>query len=127
MKDISNQLHPHVLGSHLRRVSEQGNFCDEAEFRNILGDWFNLELYDLEQITALRKLIWIFKDPSVNLHAVGRRLEQILEEITGDPFQDLQGRDKSLHGSLAEEPSFSRPTKLIDPLQVSLICFAIKI
>ena len=81
MGDISSLLHPYVLGSHLNRVNEQGKVCNEAEFRYILGDWFNQELYDLEQIAALKKLIWIFKDPSVSLHAEGRILDQILEEI----------------------------------------------
>ena len=32
MSDIANQLHPHVLGNHLRRV-ESGKACDEAEFQ----------------------------------------------------------------------------------------------
>ena len=80
MKDISSQLHPHLLGNHLRRV-ESGKVCDSAEFRRILGDWFNQELYDLDQKTALLRLISILKSPSVSLPAEGKRLGQILERI----------------------------------------------
>ena len=54
MNDISRQLHPYVLGSHLNRVNDLKKVCDEAEFREILGDWFNQELYDLDQKTALQ-------------------------------------------------------------------------
>ena len=80
MKDISSQLHPHVLGNHLRRT-ESGTACDESELRHILGDWFNQELYDLDQQTALAKLISILRGPSVSLPSVGKRLQQFLEEI----------------------------------------------
>ena len=58
MKDISQQLHRHVAGDHIRRV-EQGSKCDEAEFRNILGDWFSKEMYKLDQETALTRLVTI--------------------------------------------------------------------
>ena len=84
MNDISRQLHPHVFGRHQNRVNELKKVCDDAEFREILGDWFNEELYGLEQKTALNKLISILKDPSVSLHAEARRLEQILEKITAE-------------------------------------------
>ena len=32
MSDVCSQLHPHVVGNHLRRV-ESGKACDEAEFQ----------------------------------------------------------------------------------------------
>ena len=84
MNDISRQLHPYVFGRHQNRVNELKKVCDDAEFREILGDWFNQELFDLDQKTALKKLISILKDPSVSLHAEARRLEQILEKITAE-------------------------------------------
>ena len=80
MKDIASQLHPHIFGNHLRRM-ESGKACDDAEFRRILSDWFNQELYNLDQKTALSRLISILKDPSVSLPAEGRRLKQILEGV----------------------------------------------
>ena len=83
MNDISSQLHPHILGNHLRRVNS-GKACDEAEFRQILGDWFNKELYDLDQKTALSRLISIINSPSVSLPAEGKRLKQISEGIEAE-------------------------------------------
>ena len=80
MNDISSQLHPHVLGNHLRRV-ESGKACDEAEFRRILSDWFNQEMFDLDQQTVLKRLVSILTGPSVSLPSEGKRLDQILERI----------------------------------------------
>ena len=80
MRDISSQLHPRVRGNHLRRVGS-GNLCDEAEFRRILGDWFCQEMCDLDQRTALSRLVSILRGPSLNLPIEGKRLEQILEAI----------------------------------------------
>ena len=80
MKDISSQLHSHVLGNHLRRV-ESGKACDEAEFRSILSDWFKEELYDLEQKAALTRLTSIFRSSLVNLPVEGKKLEKFLEVI----------------------------------------------
>ena len=80
MRDISSQLHPIVRGNHLRRVGS-GKDCDEAEFRRILGDWFNQAMCDLDQKTALTRLISILRGPSVSLHPEEKRLEQILEEL----------------------------------------------
>ena len=80
MNDISRQLHPYILGNHLRRVGS-GKLCDEAEFRCILGDWFNQEMFDLDQQTVLTRLVTILRGPSVSLPSEGKRLEQILEMI----------------------------------------------
>ena len=67
MKDISQQLHEHVAGRHLQRL-ETGSVSDEAEFRNILGDWWNKEMHDLDQETALGRLVSIFTSNSVSLN-----------------------------------------------------------
>ena len=81
MRDISSHLHLIVRGNHLRRTGA-GKLCDEAEFRRILGDWFSQEMCDLDQRTALTKLLSILRGPStVNLHPEGKRVEQILEKI----------------------------------------------
>ena len=98
MKDISSQLHPHILGNHLRRV-ESGKSCDEAEFRQILSDWFNQELFDLDQKTALSRLISILKGPSVSLPAEGKRLKQILDGIEGVNNRSGASRWSMLLGS----------------------------
>ena len=80
MNDIANQLHPHVFGNHQRRV-ESGKVCDEAEFRRILGDWFNQEMFDLDRQTALTRLSSILRGPFVGLAAEGKRLEEFCEVI----------------------------------------------
>ena len=80
MNDISNQLHPYVLGNHLRRV-ESGKVCDGAEFRSILCDWYQEEMFDLDQQTVLSRLSSILRSRSVSLPAVGKRLDQFIEVI----------------------------------------------
>ena len=74
MSDISSQLHPHVLGNHLRRVKPpERKACDEAEFRRILADWFNQEMFDLDQQTVLSRLVSIFSNPFLGLPSEGKR------------------------------------------------------
>merc|ERR1719365_245040 len=99
MKDISGQLHPHILGNHLRRV-ESGRVSDEAEFRQILSDWFNQELYNLDQKTALSRLISILKDCSVGLPAEGKKLKQILDGI--EMRERIQTRERAVKESVSE-------------------------
>ena len=72
MSDICSQLHPHVLGNHLRRV-ESVNGCDEAEFCRILVDWFNQEIFDLDQQTVLSRFVSIFSNPFLGLPSEGKR------------------------------------------------------
>ena len=69
MSDISRQLHPHVLGNHRIR----GKACDEAEFRRILADWFNQEMFDLDQQTVLSRFVSIFSNPFLGLPSEGNR------------------------------------------------------
>ena len=73
MNDISRQLHPHVLGDHLIRIGS-GTKCDEAEFRRILGDWFNQEMFDLDQQTALTRLASILSVSTFGRKEVGSDL-----------------------------------------------------
>ena len=79
--DISAQLHPHVRGSHLRRVMEAGRMCDEAEFRCLLSDWFCKEMCDLDQRAVLKRLATIFRSTAVSLPEVGKFLEQCWENV----------------------------------------------
>ena len=62
-----------ILGNHLRR-----NACDEAEWRKMLTDWYNEELYDLDRNAAVEKLARILKHPSVNLRVLAKKVEQCL-------------------------------------------------
>ena len=79
MHDISNQLHPHVLGNHLRR-KESGKVCDEAEFRHILSDWYQYQMCDLGPEAAHTRLVSILRSPLVNLRSEGKTLEQIWQQ-----------------------------------------------
>ena len=75
MKDISQALHPSIGGSHLRRVNELRRLCDDSEFREILSDWWNEELYSLDHLDALRKLSDIMNSREVNLPSISSKLE----------------------------------------------------
>ena len=78
MNNISHGLHPYVHGNHQRRI-ESGKVCDVAEFCRILDDWYKEEMFDLDEKTALGRLVAIVRSASVNLPAEGKRLEQFLE------------------------------------------------
>ena len=74
MKDISRALHPRIGGNHLRRVNEQKVICDGSEIREILGDWWDEELYKLDQAEALGKISDILRNPEVNLPSIASKL-----------------------------------------------------
>ena len=57
MKDISRALHSTVGGNHLRRVSEKQVTCDDFELREILSDWWDHGLSDLNNTEALGKSV----------------------------------------------------------------------
>ena len=62
-----------ILGNHLRR-----NACDEAEWQEILSDWYNEELFDLNRKAAVEKFARILRHPSVNLRVLAKKVEQSL-------------------------------------------------
>lgn len=78
MKDIAHQLHNHVYGKHLQRL-ESGTHSAEVEFRDILSDWYNKEMCNLEKQTALQKLVTICTSSSVSLNAVGKGIEKLIK------------------------------------------------
>ena len=61
--------------------------CDEAEWREILGDWYNEELYDLDRKAAVKKLARIFRHPSVNLKPLAMKVEHC-------PLKNAKAKDK---------------------------------
>jgi hypothetical protein len=63
-----------IYGDHARR----GNAWDDNEVRDILADWFDEEMFQMERDTALHKLIDIFEDPSVTLRPLARALRHCL-------------------------------------------------
>ena len=98
MADISSKLHKHVGGNHIRRV-ESGKDCDEAEFRRILGDWYEKEMHEFDQKTILGRLIEIFKDPNVGIPVNGKKLGQF-SEISD---KDSEVTDKNLRQETPDE------------------------
>ena len=58
MEDFAQLLHPEVGGDHRR---QRGLMCSggEAEMRFILSDWYNKEMFEMDRLTAVKKLIAI--------------------------------------------------------------------
>merc|ERR1719458_752510 len=60
---------------------------DEAEWRRMLCDWHNEEMFDMDQRSAIEKLIRIFRDPAVHLPPLAKKLES-----------ELPGNNKEIPG-----------------------------
>ena len=74
MTDISQALDPTVGGNHSRRVNAIFWACSDFEMREILSDWWDQKLYELDQSDALKKISDILKSPEVNLPSVASEL-----------------------------------------------------
>ena len=85
MLAIADLLPPVVSGGHRRRV-ENGE-SNEAEWRRMLCDWHNEEMYAMNQRSAIEKLIGIFLDPAVHLPPLAQKLES-----------ELPGNNKEMSG-----------------------------
>ena len=84
MKDLSQQLHPNVGGKHLRRVNDEKVKCDDSELRQILSDWWDQELYNLNQEVALKTICEILRSREVNLPSIAATLRPRAETNTLD-------------------------------------------
>ena len=76
MEDIAKGLEPpKILGNHKRRGKDGAN-----EMRDILSDWceHSESFHDMTGEDALRLLIRIFKENTVSLKPLARRLEGLL-------------------------------------------------
>ena len=67
MKEFAKQLGPVSFGKHKTRTEQRRNSSNQPEMRNILSDWYNKELHNLDQVTAVSKLANIFEGPDVYL------------------------------------------------------------
>ena len=47
--------------------------------RNILSDWFDEELFEMDQPAALQKLYEIFSHPSVNMKQISSKMTALRE------------------------------------------------
>ena len=80
-----------VLGQHLTRMELAGtNVNIEAEVRDVLGDWYHEEMFDMNQSVALAKLIDILDNPSVNLKPCAKQLRScsFAREVTHDAMPE---------------------------------------
>ena len=79
MKETARKLHPSVGGSHQRRTGPtERRDSDWHEMREVLSDWYQLELFERDRESALQKLITIFKSHEVELPNIAGQLEKLL-------------------------------------------------
>ena len=81
MQDIAYKLHEEVGGGHLMRMGPgMKGVPDWFEFREILGHWYQVELFEFEENrgAALEKLVSIVKSEEVELLNLSTRLQHIL-------------------------------------------------
>ena len=81
MQDIAYKLHEEVGGGHLRRMGPgMKGVPDWFEFREILGHWYQVELFEFEENRgeAVEKLVSIFKSEEVGLLSLAMHLKRIL-------------------------------------------------
>ena len=71
LTDISYRLHGKVGGNHRKR----GLGSSESEFRAVISDWYQVEMFNMTRKTALNTLVEIFEDPSVNLKPLAKNIK----------------------------------------------------
>ena len=79
MQDIAYKLHQEVGGGHLLRMGPgMKGVPDWFEFREILGHWYEVELYQFEENPepALKKLSTILKSEEVGLLNLAVKLQR---------------------------------------------------
>ena len=74
MRDISVKLHPEVGGNHRRR----GGRSDDVEMRELLSDWYQLEMFEMTRESALGKLVDTLEDSTVNLRPQAKELKELI-------------------------------------------------
>ena len=95
MRDIAALLGDKIQGNHLRRMQKSNDYCDEVEMREILSDWYKLALFGYDSKTAIKELVKIFNDPSVNLPRIASFLEKALNNVTRILLLGESGSGKS--------------------------------
>ena len=118
MKDISQALHRIVGGNHLRRVDEAKVMCDDHELREILGDWWEQELYGLNQTEALRKISAILSSREVNLPCIASSLRHCFDQNISDTILKCM-TDMSEKEPLLSEGHIQRIKEILESIQES--------
>ena len=107
MRDISQALHPTVGKNHRRRVEEKGIMCDDFELREVLSDWWEQQLFQLDRKTALQKISDILRGPDVDLPPVASKLSP------GNIMSPLEITLASIEEVMPEEPDLAEKVKKI--------------
>ena len=94
MSDIAGLLNSKVGGSHLRRKE-----CDEAEMREILGEYYNEEMFEMSTHEAVTKLIEVMNSDSVRLFPLAKKLEWCLKNVKRIVLLGSTGDGKSALGN----------------------------
>ena len=105
MNDIAQILSDGAGGANQRR---RGGF-DERAMRDILSDWYNEEMHKMTREAAVKRLIAVFKDNSVNLKPLAHALEQKLRRSMGSTVLlegKLYGQRQFLTGDAVSEVKF---------------------
>lgn len=101
MADLASQLNSDnnekVSGNHLRRM-EKGDKCDQAELRNILSDWWQQSLFDMDKSEAIDKLTDIFDSDPVDVRPLAKRLREIKESENAEVQKDIVGDEPHAAG-----------------------------
>ena len=118
MKDISQALHRIVGGNHIRRVDDAKVMCDDHELREILGDWWEQELYGLNQTEALRKISDILSSPEVNLPCIASSLRHFFVRNISDTILKCM-TDMSEKEPLLSEGHRQRIKEILESIQDS--------
>ena len=107
MRDISQALHPAVGKNHRRRVEEKGVMCDDFELREVLSDWWEQKLFQLDRKVALQKISGILRGPDVDLPSVASKLSP------GTIMSPLEITLASIAEVMPEEPDLAEKVKKI--------------
>ena len=107
MRDISQALHSTVGKNHRRRVEEKGVMCDDFELREVLSDWWEQKLFQLDRKAALQKISDILRGPDVDLPPVASKLSP------GNIMSPLEITLASIEEVMPEEPDLAEKVKKI--------------
>ena len=80
MKEVALKLHPTVGGAHLRRTGPTGKReSDWTEMREVLSDWYQQELFDLDMERALGKFVKIFESNALMLPGLAGQIKKLMD------------------------------------------------